>query len=281
MPVATITCQNCGNHFEGKYCNRCGEKVYTDHDRSMVHVIEEGAHFITHFEGTFFKTLRTIFTRPGQLSLDYCRGVRKPYFKPLSFFLLLVVLYLIFPAFQGLNQKLYYHVRSNYYGEFAMKRMIDLARSKSLTDAQLGDLFHARSEKVSKFLLVLLIPLHALVLWALTARKRKYFFDQFILSTEINSFLLLGIFLLFSALLRFLLFLLSWMGFPMDIPDDILGLISNLIMAVFLVAAFRRFYGFGIAGAIVRAVLYLLGSYVMINIVYKFLLFLVTWLLIR
>jgi hypothetical protein len=281
MPAATITCKNCGNSFFGKYCNQCGEKVYTDHDRSMVHVAEEGVHFLTHFEGSFFRTLKTIFTRPGQLSLDYCRGVRKPYFKPLSFFLLLVVLYLLFPAFQGLNQKLYYHVRSNYYGEFAMKRMLDLARTKGLSDAQLGELFHARAEKLSKFLLVLLIPLHALVLWALTAKRRPNFFDQFILSTEINSFLLLGIFLIFSILLRSLLFLLSWMGYPVDIPDEALGIASNLIMAIFLTAAFRRFYGFKTPAAIGRTLLYLLGSYVMINIVYKFLLFFITWLMIR
>src|SRR5690348_17578368 len=24
------TCKNCGNRFSGKFCNQCGEKVYTD-----------------------------------------------------------------------------------------------------------------------------------------------------------------------------------------------------------------------------------------------------------
>ena len=59
--------------------------------------------------GTFFNTLKKIFTKPGQLSVDYCNGKRKTYFKPLSLFLLLVVVYLLFPVFEGLNMKLYYH----------------------------------------------------------------------------------------------------------------------------------------------------------------------------
>ena len=104
MATSTIhTCKNCGNQFTGKYCNVCGEKVYTDHDKSIAHFLEDALHFITHLEGTLITTLKTILTKPGRLSYDYCHGIRKKYFKPLSFFMLLVILYLLFPFFTGLN----------------------------------------------------------------------------------------------------------------------------------------------------------------------------------
>src|SRR4051812_13168732 len=80
-----ITCKNCSNQFTGNYCNNCGEKVYTAHDKSILHFLEEGMHFITHFDGSFFSTLKAIFTTPGKLSTDYTNGIRKRYFKPLSF----------------------------------------------------------------------------------------------------------------------------------------------------------------------------------------------------
>lgn len=32
MNEGTNICKNCGNRFQGSFCNRCGEKVYTDHD---------------------------------------------------------------------------------------------------------------------------------------------------------------------------------------------------------------------------------------------------------
>ena len=92
MQPNPLICKNCGNSFTGKYCNQCGEKVYGEKDKSVFHFFEEGLHFITHFDGTFFNTLKKLFTQPGQLSVDYCNGKRKSYFKPLSLFLLLVVI---------------------------------------------------------------------------------------------------------------------------------------------------------------------------------------------
>src|SRR5437868_6771196 len=103
------TCRNCGYHFTGKYCNRCGEKVLVEKDKRLIHFFEEGLHFITHFDGTLLTTVKTIITKPGKISEDYCNGIRKIYFKPQSFFLLLVILYLFFPYFEGLNMDMSYH----------------------------------------------------------------------------------------------------------------------------------------------------------------------------
>src|SRR5439155_3885912 len=104
----------------------------------------------THLDGTLIHTIKAMFTCPGKLSVDYCAGKRKTYFKPLSFFLLLVVLYLLFPYFQGMNMKLYYHVRSNIYGDYAMHKTVALMKAKHFSDAQMGEAYAAKSEKVSK-----------------------------------------------------------------------------------------------------------------------------------
>ncbi|MEJ7625555.1 MAG: DUF3667 domain-containing protein [Ferruginibacter sp.] len=109
------TCKNCGFNFTGYYCNRCGEKVYTEVDKSLTHLIQGTFHFITHLEGTFLNALKTFLTQPGKFSFDYCRGIRKKYYKPVSFFMMLVILYLIFPRFQGLNMKLSTYA-DKYYG---------------------------------------------------------------------------------------------------------------------------------------------------------------------
>src|SRR6478736_8508316 len=140
MQPAVHICKNCNNSFSGKYCNHCGEKLYHEKDRSVFHLFEEGLHFLTHFDGTFFNTLKKIFTKPGQLSVDYCNGKRKTYFKPLSFFLLLVVLYLLFPVFEGLNMKLYYHTHHILYGNYARRMVIDIMTQKHLADGQVEQL---------------------------------------------------------------------------------------------------------------------------------------------
>lgn len=281
MPAATITCKNCGNDFLGKYCNQCGEKVYTDHDKSLVHVVEEGVHFITHFEGTIFKTLGAIFTRPGKLSYDYCEGIRKSYFKPLSFFLLLVVIYLLFPVFEGLNMRLYYHTHSNVYGAFASEKIRQVMISKNLDDTAVSELFHQKSEKLSKFLLLLLIPMNALILWAISFRRRPYFFDQFVLSAEINSFYLLALYLIFPLVLTVIILVARLFGAHPVFTDPVIGTVGSILLVIFVSAAMRRFYRYSRLGGIWRALVYAAASLLLMEAVYKFILFFLTWLLIR
>ena len=274
MKSATLTCKNCGNHFEGKYCNQCGEKVYSEKDKSVFHLFEEGLHFITHFEGTFFNTLKKIFTQPGQLSVDYCNGKRKTYFKPLSFFLLLVVLYLLFPVFEGLNMKLYYHTHHILYGNYARRMVIDIMTQKHLTDGEVESLFHPVSEKVSKFLLVILLPLTALFFWLLTFKKRKYFFDQMVFSAEVNCMYLLWGFLLLPLLL--FIFEEIWHLLTnnyLDVPDEALGIITYTLLCIYTGAGARRFYKITKWQSVGFAILFYIAHLIIVQYIYKFILF--------
>ena len=45
-----IVCKTCANEFVGKYCNRCGEKVVSPHDKSIMHFLEGVFHMITRRE---------------------------------------------------------------------------------------------------------------------------------------------------------------------------------------------------------------------------------------
>ena len=97
-----VTYKNC-KQFAGRFCNQCGEKVYTDPDKSLEHFFEDVFHFITHFSSKFLNSFWLVISRPGLMSYKYCRGIWKKYFKPLSLFLIGVILYLLFPMIQGMN----------------------------------------------------------------------------------------------------------------------------------------------------------------------------------
>jgi hypothetical protein len=276
MQEPTI-CKACAHHFNGRYCNACGEKVYTDHDKSFFHFIEEGLHLVTHFEGTFFTTLKYILTRPGKLSENYCNGIRKSLFKPLSLFFLLVVIYLLFPVFEGLNMKLYYHVQHNVYGSFAMQKATALAHHHNWTDAQLGEAFHKKSASVSKFMLLILLPLTALFFWAVTFKKRKYFFDQMVFATEINSVYLIWGFLIMPLLVTILFILLKAIGAARpSLADDSIGLIIYALLLLYVAVAARRFYKLEWWRAIGIALLFYVAHFLIVQVIYKFLLFLIT-----
>jgi hypothetical protein len=65
------TCQICGHTFSFKYCNACGEKGYKPEDKHLGQLLHESFHFLTHFEGSFFRTIGAVFTRLGNLSVKY------------------------------------------------------------------------------------------------------------------------------------------------------------------------------------------------------------------
>lgn len=269
----TLTCKNCGNHFTGKYCNNCGEKVYTAKDRSVKHIVSEGLHFITHFDGTLLTTLKTMFTRPGQYSLDYCNGIRKKYFKPLSFFLLLVILYLLFPVFEGLNMKLYFHQTHDLYGKFASPKVAAIMEHKQISYEVLADKFHHTGEKVSKFLLFIIIPFLALFSWGIAFRKRRLYYDNFIFSMEISSFFILWGFLVLPLITSLYHLITRHYLFSGEAGSGI-SIITGFI--IYLVIAARRFFHFRWWYSILYSLLFSVVLIAFLEYIYKFILFVIT-----
>lgn len=275
--TATVICKNCGYSFHGKYCNKCGEKVYTEHDRTLAHFFEEGIHFFTHFEGTFFTTLKYIFTRPGKLSEEYCRGIRKSLFKPLSLFFLLVLLYLLFPIFEGLNQNLKFYFNNDLYGDYASRKAAELMQAHNWSKEELATAFHQKSEKVSKFLLIVLLPVTALFFWLFTFKKRKYFFDQMVFATEINCVYLIWGFLVMPLLLTLFITLCNILSIKVPpLTDSILSLIVYAVLLFYLVIAAHRFYRMKWLYAIGLAVVFYFAHDIIVGLIYKFLLFTIT-----
>ena len=270
------TCKNCGHQFNGKYCNTCGEKVYTEKDRSFFHLFEEFFHFVSHFEGTLFTTVGTMVKHPGKFSADYCAGIRKKYFKPISLFLLIVILYLLFPLFPGLNMPVNGHFGNDLYGRFAKLHTRQVFDQSHLTEEQFVSIYHDKSEKVSKFLLFIIIPFTALVSWLLTLRKRKYYFDQFIFSTELNSFFILWMFILFPAIYFSISHIAAWFGMTIPFSDGLLAIISYLFFTVYTFFAAKRFYSLKISQAIFFTLIFVLLQAAFIHYIYEFLLFIIS-----
>lgn len=276
MELATIICKTCGNNFSGKYCNICGEKVYTNRDKTLAHFFEEVLHFIIHLDGTFFRTVKTLFTKPGQLSKDFSDGIRKPYFKPLSLFLLLVIIYLLFPFFEGLNMQLKYYMQNRVYGQFASEQVNRVLQQQHVTESALAELFHHKAEKVSKFLLLIILPLTALFFWLFTFKKRKYFFDQMVFSTEINNiFLLWGFMALPLLLMVFVKVYHFFSGHYLSLTDGPVGIIMYSVLCLYVVIAARRFYSVKKWYAIILGLLFYFVHIIVLQGVYKFLLFVI------
>lgn len=224
--------------------------------------------------------------------------------------MLLVVLYLIFPFFTGLNMPFKYYLQERSYASRVVTKkaavnidsalaVIDTAiQHKTFATQQesfsyiinaedsfirkseklsvIEATFNKKSEKISKILLLILLPLTAFALWLLSIRKRKYFFDHLVLATEINSFYLLFSFLIFPLLLT-LLFKFLPHSFAKHVTDTGVGIFSYIMVAAFSARAFRLFYGDRWWWAILKSILVVVAHYFIVQIIYKFILFAITF----
>lgn len=230
-------CKNCESVLYGKFCSTCGQKVYNDKDKSLSNLIHEAFHSMTHFDGKILNTLKTIYLYPGKLSLDYGNGIRQKYYKPISFYLLIVVLYLLFPLASGMNMKMNYYKSTPLIGRYISHQIEHKVITENLSEEMLSEKFNEKSKSTSKFLLLLLIPLSTPLIYLLYFKKRRYVFDNIILSSEINIFFLLTFFITIPILILPFFHL-----FDMRIDDEIFAPITIVLFSSYCIILFNKVF---------------------------------------
>lgn len=85
-------CLNCGYPIIGKFCGECGQKAHL-HKDSFIHMV---GHFIGdyfHYDGKFWITVKTLFTKPGLITLEYINGKRVKYLNPIQLYIFVTTLF--------------------------------------------------------------------------------------------------------------------------------------------------------------------------------------------
>ncbi|MDR0982004.1 MAG: DUF3667 domain-containing protein [Culturomica sp.] len=87
-----IECKNCGNRFEGIYCNECGQK-HNVNRLTIKSVVENIFVGITTIDRGFLHTLIMLVLHPGEIITNYIQGKRVRYMRPFS---LLFIIYAVY-----------------------------------------------------------------------------------------------------------------------------------------------------------------------------------------
>lgn len=166
--------------------------------------------------------------------------------------------------------KLYFHETHNLYGKYAVAKTAAILEQRHISYEQLAGSFHQASEKISKFLLFIVIPFLALVSWRLGFRNRKYYFDHFVFTIEAFSFFILWGFLL----LPFIIAVYS-LGFGNNLlnADNRIGLVIIFAFMIYLAIATKRFFGFKWWYSIIYTILFSAALIAFLEYIYKFILF--------
>jgi hypothetical protein len=78
-------CLNCGAIVQGHYCQDCGQENVVPKE-TFWHMVTHFFYDITHFDSSFFVSIKDLLFKPGFLSKEYMLGRRKKYLHPIRMY---------------------------------------------------------------------------------------------------------------------------------------------------------------------------------------------------
>lgn len=202
-----FACPSCGTKTPGQFCSHCGEKEVGDEDYSLRHLLEDTVAALTLLESRVLRSVWLVTSKPGYLSSEYLQGRRVRYMKPLQLFIFLNVVYYfsltLFTATTFTTPLATQLHMNNYYPVYASRQVDHKLQKEQISYETLEKKYNERTSVLSKTLIFLLIPIFALLFYALFFKKRRYFVEHVVVATHFWSFslILLGVILPLASVL--------------------------------------------------------------------------------
>lgn len=173
-----VLCTNCGGDLPLHHCPACGQKRFTPHHLGLGHLFHHLFHELVHLDGKIWSTLRTLFTRPGQLSLDYLEGRHQLRVNPFRLFLVGMGFFLFLGRTSGgFDFREILKITPN---EWLHQHLLLKAQAVGVSlDTYLGQL-SGRWEFLFKLSMSLSIPFLAFLLRLLYRKRRTYYAEYLI-----------------------------------------------------------------------------------------------------
>lgn len=97
-------CLNCDIPIHGRYCHQCGQQNIEPKE-TVLGLVTHFFYDITHFDGSFFRTVKYLVTKPGFLSAEYIKGRRARYLNPIRMYVFTsAFFFIIFFSFYSIGE---------------------------------------------------------------------------------------------------------------------------------------------------------------------------------
>jgi Protein of unknown function (DUF3667) len=92
--AAPANCKNCNAPLSGRFCVNCGQpaNVHVPTTRELMHELLEG---LTHSDSRLWRSLKSLWFRPGKLTEEFIAGRRVAYLPPFRLYLIASVLFFL------------------------------------------------------------------------------------------------------------------------------------------------------------------------------------------
>ena len=276
------TCPSCGFEWENTYCSNCGERRL-EGSVALWPFLRDAVVELTSINGKLFRTLWYLIARPGQLTVDYFDGKRKPYVLPFRLYLLCNLVYFVlqgFSGYHGFNTTLYSQEKSQAYsGMLPIESWVSQRLDAMQVDREIyEEAYNQRSEVYARSLVVLTVPIIALFFMLLWGRSRRYYVEHFVFSLHFMAWMLL---FYMSAALYLYVNLFFWLESLITISptqrEFFIETLPVLLLSIYVYFAMRRFSGEGRRVTGVKSFLMVFFIFFAI-LIYRLMLFVITYL---
>ena len=271
------TCKNCSHEFNGRYCNRCGEKVVERYERTILHFLNHVFNAFTFIDSKFLLSFKSMLLRPGQMALDMAEGRRQPYMKPVAFFFVGNVIYFLFPLFQTFNSSLYAQMHSMPYSEYVQQVVKEYLTANGIEYKVFAEQYYSESTAWAKMILIVIPPLFLPIAAVVNYARKFMLSDHFLFAMEFSSFLIFIPTIVLPFILRGIIWLGALFGADFNFinSDEFTTPIIGVLMLYFFARATHTFYKFSKWRVIISSVLMLLSLYLVVH-AYRFILFIIS-----
>ena len=238
------TCPTCQQVVVSEYCPCCGEQRLKPRDLSFRGMLAQLAAKVTNLDARLLRTARLLVVQPGELTVRYLQGARKPFIGPIAFFLLANVLFVAMEALTGSNvfaTHLDQHLRtqpwSGWIDPFIAQRVAEL----HTTMAAFAPKFDKAVAEHAKSLVVLMVLPFALVAALVYRDSRRPFVAHVAYSLHFHAFMLLSLCALLCVLAVDV-----WLGGPglrSRVFDNALAAVHLVVCGLYLYFASKPVYG--------------------------------------
>ena len=188
------TCPTCVELRETPFCPRCGEEPLAPRDLTLRGLAEKLLHAFTSIDARAVRTARRLLRNPGDLTVAWVRGVRKPFVAPFQFFLLANVIFFATQSLSGetvFSSTLDSHLHHQDWSELAQSLVTERMAATRTDLKELAPAFDRAVVLNAKSLIVLMTIPFALLLPVVFFREHRPFMAHVVFSLHLYTFLLL------------------------------------------------------------------------------------------
>ena len=235
-------CKSCGAEQTDRFCPVCGEERLRPELRSAGYIVKQLFTELTDLNGKFWLTFKTLFLKPGVIDHDYSIGRRKIYVKPITLFLVINVIFVMFSTLSDFYVNFSSQLEFQIYSGSIKSWIIEYVNESGWTIQEFNERYNQLVKVLARSLIIIQVPFFALFMGVICYQKQLYSGDYLTFSLNYHSCLLM-LFLVSAYIDKVFFYINQTEILPFQFKNVIWFILYGGVIT-YLIFALRRMFNF-------------------------------------